>query len=73
MTCNINSRERILRIVLGFILFFLGTIMFVTNYPGYTTGWRVFQLFFTLLGFFIMLEGTMGWCAIKALLARRGK
>jgi len=67
LTCNINSKGRMLRLIAGFFIFFGGTILFVTNIPGTGTGWRLFQIFLTLLGVFIMFEGVMGWCAVRAM------
>ena len=52
-------------------MFFLGSIFFVVNIPGDTTSWRLFQIALMLLGTFIMFEGIMGWCAIKAMVSRK--
>jgi hypothetical protein len=73
MQCNIDQRGRVARLLAGFALFFAGTILFVTGQPGVTLGWRIFQAVFTFLGVFMMYEGIMGWCALRALIARKQK
>lgn len=66
-TCNIDQKGRTVRLLAGFFIFFGGTLLFVTAMPGDTLGWRLFQLFVTALGVFIMFEGVMGWCALRAM------
>lgn len=66
-TCNINPKGQALRFLLGFALFFLATICFVIDFPGRTVPWRIFQVGMILLSVFLMLEGILGWCALRAL------
>ena len=70
MKCNIDSRGRIWRLLVGFLFFFTGTFLFVVSKPAGTPEWRAVQGALALLGFFMMFEGTMGWCALRALVAR---
>ena len=67
LTCNIDQFGRIVRFITGFLLFFTGSIMFMTAMPGDGLWWRLFQGFITLLGIFILFEGAMGWCALRAM------
>lgn len=67
MTCNIDQFGRVVRFITGMILFFAGTLMFMTAVPGGTAGWRIFQVAIFLVGIFMMFEGIMGWCALRAL------
>jgi hypothetical protein len=67
MACNIKQRGRVLRLLVGFILFFTGTLMFVTSVPAETAYWRAFDLALAALGVFMMFEGIMGWCALRAM------
>lgn len=65
--CNINQKGRLWRFFLGFVLFFLGSIMFVAAVPGGDKADRIFQLAVMLFGVFVLTEGVMGWCALRAL------
>lgn len=66
-TCNIDRFGQTVRFITGVTMFFAGTIMFVAGVPGNDSWWRVFQAVITLLGVFIMVEGVMGWCALRAM------
>jgi hypothetical protein len=65
--CNIDQRGRLVRFFLGFFLFFLGSILFVAAIPGTGAGWRTFQTGVMIFGVFVMTEGVMGWCALRAM------
>jgi hypothetical protein len=67
LTCNIDQFGRVVRFITGMILFFVGTLLFMTAIPGSTTGWRSFQVAMILFGIFAMFEGIMGWCALRAM------
>ena len=69
--CNINQKGRLWRFFLGFVLFFLGSIMFVAAVPGASAGDRAFQLLLMLFGVFVLTEGVMGWCALRALAGKK--
>jgi hypothetical protein len=65
--CNISQKGRVVRFLLGLVLFFLGSIMFVAAVPGNGIPWRTFQAGLMLLGIFMIVEGVFGWCALRAL------
>ena len=69
--CNIRRGGRTLRLVAG--LFFVGDGIFMAIYdmPGAGIGSRLFQAFFILAGLFMIYEGAVGWCAMKALMERK--
>ena len=69
--CNINEKGRLWRFFVGFILFFLGSIMFVAGVPGKTSADRIAQIFVMILGVFMLTEGVMGWCALRALIGKK--
>lgn len=69
--CNINQKGRVWRFFLGFLIFFLGSIMFVAAVPGATAVDRVFQVTLMLFGIFVLTEGVMGWCALRALVGKK--
>lgn len=66
-TCNIDQSGRVLRFFIGVILFFGGSLIFMLALPGGGLWWRLFQAAVMLLGIFMMFEGAMGWCALRAL------
>ena len=69
--CNIRRGGRTLRLVAG--LFFVGDGIFMAmvDMPGSDVGSRLFQAFFILAGLFMIYEGAVGWCAMKAILERK--
>lgn len=67
MQCNIDNRGRMWRFILGMLLFFMGSVIFVAAVPGTGLGWRSFQGGVMLLGIFMIFEGAFGWCALRAL------
>lgn len=68
--CNICRGGRTLRIITGLIFVGDGVFMALYNMPGDGVGSRLLQAFFILAGLFIIYEGAVGWCAIKALAER---
>ena len=69
--CNIRRGGRTLRLVAG--LFFVGDGIFMAmvDMPGSDVGSRLFQAFFILAGLFMIYEGAVGWCAMKAIMERK--
>lgn len=65
--CNIDQFGRVVRFFTGMMMFFGGSIMFLTGIPGDSTLWRLFNLALMVLGVFITYEGIMGWCALRAM------
>ncbi len=69
MKCNIDNKGRVLRLIFGMALVFVGSILFVAGVPG-IGWWRAFQGGVVFLGVFMIVEGSFGWCAVRALLDR---
>lgn len=65
--CNIDQSGRVVRFLAGMLMFFSGSIMFVTGIPDDSSWWRWFNLALMILGVFITYEGIMGWCALRAM------
>lgn len=65
--CNIDQRGRMFRFFGGLLIFFLGSVFFIVAMPGDGIWWRTFQVGMMLLGVFLMYEGIMGWCLLRAM------
>jgi hypothetical protein len=66
LACNINRRGRGLRIVSGAI-FVVGAIVFpLAEWPPAWWGW-VIAAVLLLIGIFHIVEGAIGWCAMRAM------
>lgn len=67
-TCNIERRGRHLRIAVGTVLesagLLLGVLWFLDQTPDWTI-WPAVALWVS--GTFVILEGMLGWCAIRAM------
>jgi hypothetical protein len=59
MKANESVADRVIRVVLGLVLLYLGWSGMVTG------GWGAF---FKIIGFVPLLTGIVGWCPIYALL-----
>ena len=65
MTCNIDSRGRLLRALIGLVFIVLALILVFVLPP---TGWRrAVVVVLTLGGVFCLFEARMGWCAVRAM------
>lgn len=61
LECNLESGQRLLRIIFGLVLLTLA-------YGAHTYSYgKVFQWGLGLGGIFVLFEGIKGWCALKAL------
>ncbi len=65
--CNIDQSGRVVRFFAGVFMFFSGSFMFMLALPGGGLWWRLFQSGIMLAGIFILFEGVMGWCALRAM------
>ncbi len=65
--CNINQKGQVVRFIGGMCLFFLGFILFMVALPGNGVWWRLVQGAMMLVGIFVLTEGALGWCALRAL------
>ncbi len=69
VSCNINRQGRTLRIVAGAMLEGPGFVLLVLRFTGVLTGdWPWFVGAAAVVGgSFMIIEGALGWCAIRAL------
>jgi hypothetical protein len=68
LTCNIDSRGKALRMIMGFFFTFDGMILLILW--GWRTGSRVgwiTSIAMILAGCFMVFEGRKGWCALRAM------
>jgi hypothetical protein len=68
LTCNIDSRGKALRLIMGSIFVLDGvTLMFLWAWrTGSQVGW-VTSIGMVVIGAFMMFEGQKGWCALRAM------
>ena len=59
--CNLDVRQRMLRLTFGAVLLTLAYMSRGGAYPIYV------QMGLALGGAFVLFEGARGWCALKAL------
>ena len=64
---NIERTGRVLRIGAGLVLVGSCVAGLMIAIPGATWPWRVFQIALILTGAFAILEGAIGWCALRAM------
>lgn len=66
-TCNINQAGQVIRFLLGFVMFVTGLLLFIIAVPGGGLWWRLLQSGMMVGGIFLLYEGAMGWCALRAM------
>jgi len=67
-TCNIDQRGKTLRIVSGAFLETIGLALGVMWYFGWTPPWTIYPAAaIWVAGMFVVFEGVMGWCAVRAM------
>ena len=68
LTCNIDSRGKMLRMIMGLIFLLDGiTLMFVWGWrTGSHVGW-ITSIVMILAGAFMIFEARNGWCALRAM------
>ncbi len=64
---NISLGGRWIRISIGVLLIINGVLMIWLDLPGAGLGWRIFQGIILAAGLFTLLEGVLGWCAVRAM------
>lgn len=65
MTCNIDSRGRLVRALVGLVLIGAALILVFALPPA---GWRrALVVALTLGGIFCLFEARAGWCAVRAM------
>jgi hypothetical protein len=62
-----------MRMATGLIFVFNGALLWSWGLPGTGLMSRLLQLVFVLFGLFAVYEGAVGWCAMKAYVARRAR
>ena len=68
LTCNINSRGKLARLIYGIILVAIGIAMiFLWAFPGGgILGW-IISVACVLSGAFSIFEARAGWCVVRAM------
>jgi hypothetical protein len=67
-TCNIDKRGRHLRIVMGAFLETIGLTLGVLWFLEMLPSWAIWPaVAIWISGMFVIFEGVVGWCAIRAL------
>ncbi len=64
---NIDRVGRRLRILAGILLLATGIAGLWWAIPGPGIGWRIFHGALVAAGMFAVIEGAVGWCALRAL------
>ncbi len=69
LTCNIDQRGRTMRIVIGAMIEGPGWLLLVLKFLGKIEGdWPWFVGAAAILGgMFMIVEGALGWCAVRAM------
>lgn len=67
-TCNIDQRGKTIRIAGGAVLETIGLLVGVLWYLGITPPWTIYPAVAVWLsGMFVIFEGVVGWCAVRAM------
>ncbi len=68
LTCNLDSRGKMLRLILGLIFLLDGiTLLFLWGWrTGSNVGW-ITSIAMILGGAFMIFEGRKGWCVVRAM------
>jgi hypothetical protein len=68
LTCNIDSRGKMLRLIMGMIFLLDGlTLLFLWAWrTGSHAGWAT-SIVMMLGGAFMIFEARKGWCALRAM------
>jgi len=67
MQCNIDRSGRTLRLVMGAIIEMIGFALLLWWYRG-GPPWSIWPAIACIgLGNFAIIEGTIGWCAVRAM------
>jgi hypothetical protein len=68
LTCNLDSRGKALRLILGIIFVFDGLILLLLRAlrTGSTIAW-IASIAMILAGAFMIFEGKKGWCVMRAM------
>ena len=68
ITCNIDQRGRKVRILAGAFVESLGILLGVLWFLEWTPAWTIWPALATWLsGMFVIVEGALGWCAVRAM------
>ena len=66
-TCNIDPRGRKARLITGLVVDLLGVVLAVTGALTGNTTMLLVGVVLSLVGSFMILEGLLGWCVLRAL------
>ena len=65
--CNIDRRGRKVRLITGAIVELVGAAGILHGVLRSSTGILIAGIFFLVTGSFMIFEGALGWCALRAL------
>ena len=66
LACNIDRRGRKARLVTGVIVDLCGVAGILAGVWRDSTGILIAGLFLSITGLFMVFEGVLGWCALRA-------
>lgn len=67
-TCNIDQRGKHLRIAVGAVLETIGLLLGVLWFLDKVPGWVIYPAVAVWIsGMFVIFEGVVGWCAVRAM------
>jgi len=68
ITCNIDQRGRKVRILLGACIESVGLLLGVLWFLGWTPAWTIWPAAsIWVSGVFVIVEGAIGWCGVRAM------
>ena len=68
ITCNIDTRGKNARFVLGAFVESIGLLLGVLWFLSRTPEWTIYLAAASwIMGMFILFEALVGWCAVRAL------
>ena len=68
LTCNINARGKLVRLIWGLFLLVLGVVSLIAwAVPTGSAGAWVVTAACLLLGAFALFEARAGWCVVRAM------
>jgi hypothetical protein len=67
-TCNIDQRGKMVRIAGGAVLETIGLLLGVLWFLDILPSWTIYPAAGTwIAGMFVIFEGVVGWCAVRAM------
>ncbi len=67
LTCNIDKRGRLVRLIAGTSVNTCGAALIVAAYLIGSPALTVFGVLTIMIGTFVIVEGALGWCVFRAM------